>query len=392
MFKKLISKFKKENHEDQGNAQDQEGETLDEMIEPEEVEEVYDESTEYFEGDEDSSFAAEEWDDEEPGIHTDVDQVEPEIESAPEVEKVGFFARLKEGLTKTRQGITDKVDQVLKSYKKVDEDLFEEIEEILITADVGVSTTMAIIGKLRNQSKERKITEAENLRGLLKEILADTLDLSKSHELNIQPLPAIILVVGVNGVGKTTSIGKIAHRMRSQGKKVLLAAGDTFRAAAIDQLEIWGNRVGVDVIKHQEGSDPAAVVFDAIQAAKARKIDVLICDTAGRLHNKTNLMNELGKVRKVVEREYGEASKEILLVLDATTGQNAIQQAKIFKEAVDVSGIVLTKLDGTAKGGVVLAISSELDIPVKLIGVGEGMNDLQEFKPSDFVNALFGDE
>jgi fused signal recognition particle receptor len=251
---------------------------------------------------------------------------------------------------------------------------------------------MDIIGKLRSQSKERKITEAENLRGLLKEILADTLDLNKSHELNVQPLPAIILVVGVNGVGKTTSIGKIAHRLKNQGKKVLLAAGDTFRAAAIDQLEIWGSRVGVDVIKHQEGSDPAAVVFDAIQAAKARKIDVLICDTAGRLHNKTNLMNELGKVRKVVEREYGDASKEILLVLDATTGQNAIQQAKIFKEAVDVSGIVLTKLDGTAKGGVVLGISSELDIPVKLIGVGEAMNDLQEFNPNDFVNALFGDE
>ncbi|MBB6217805.1 fused signal recognition particle receptor [Anaerosolibacter carboniphilus] len=395
MFKKLISKFKKEHHEEQGNIQEEE--SLDEMIElegetDEEAEEGFDEDTAYFEDDEVASFDAETWDEVEADPDMFDDQDQPEIEAALEIEKVGFFARLKEGLTKTRQGITARVDQVLKSYKKVDEELLEEIEEILITADVGVNTTMEIIGKLRNQAKERKITEVENLRGLLKEILADTLDLNKSHELNIQPLPAIILVVGVNGVGKTTSIGKIAHRMRSQGKKVLLAAGDTFRAAAIDQLEIWGNRVGVDVIKHQEGSDPAAVVFDAIQAAKARKIDVLICDTAGRLHNKTNLMNELGKVRKVVEREYGEASKEILLVLDATTGQNAIQQAKIFKEAVDVSGIVLTKLDGTAKGGVVLGISSELDIPVKLIGVGEGMNDLQEFKPNDFVNALFGDE
>lgn len=395
MFKKLISKFKKEHHEEQGNIQEEE--SLDEMIEfegetDEEAEEGFDEDTAYFEDDEVASFDAETWDEVEADPDMFDDQDQPEIEAAPEIEKVSFFARLKEGLAKTRQGITARVDQVLKSYKKVDEELLEEIEEILITADVGVNTTMEIIGKLRNQAKERKITEVENLRGLLKEILADTLDLNKSHELNIQPLPAIILVVGVNGVGKTTSIGKIAHRMRSQGKKVLLAAGDTFRAAAIDQLEIWGNRVGVDVIKHQEGSDPAAVVFDAIQAAKARKIDVLICDTAGRLHNKTNLMNELGKVRKVVEREYGEASKEILLVLDATTGQNAIQQAKIFKEAVDVSGIVLTKLDGTAKGGVVLGISTELDIPVKLIGVGEGMNDLQEFKPNDFVNALFGDE
>ncbi|MFT9496573.1 signal recognition particle-docking protein FtsY [Anaerosolibacter sp.] len=392
MFKKLISKFKKDQQEEDVNIQE---ELLDEMLEQDE--ETDEENTEedcaeieQFEDSEEAPFDLEPWNEDEAEQDITHGQEPQVIESEPE--KIGFFAKLKEGLTKTRQGITAKVDQVLKAYKKVDEDLFEEIEEILITADVGVSTTMDIIGKLRSQSKERKITEAEHLRGLLKEILADTLDLDKSHELNIQPLPAIILVVGVNGVGKTTSIGKIAHRLRSQGKKVLLAAGDTFRAAAIDQLEIWGNRVGVDVIKHQEGSDPAAVVFDAIQAAKARKIDVLICDTAGRLHNKTNLMNELGKVRKVVEREYGDASKEILLVLDATTGQNAIQQAKIFKEAVDVSGIVLTKLDGTAKGGVVLGISSELDIPVKLIGVGEAMDDLQEFNPNDFVNALFGDE
>lgn len=392
MFKKLISKFKKDQQEEDVNIQEEslvEMLELDEETDQENMEEDYAE-IEPFEDSEEAPFDMEPWNEDEVEQDIAHGQEPTVIESEPE--KIGFFAKLKEGLTKTRQGITAKVDQVLKAYKKVDEDLFEEIEEILITADVGVSTTMDIIGKLRSQSKERKITEAEHLRGLLKEILADTLDLNKSHELNIQPLPAIILVVGVNGVGKTTSIGKIAHRLRSQGKKVLLAAGDTFRAAAIDQLEIWGNRVGVDVIKHQEGSDPAAVVFDAIQAAKARKIDVLICDTAGRLHNKTNLMNELGKVRKVVEREYGDASKEILLVLDATTGQNAIQQAKIFKEAVDVSGIVLTKLDGTAKGGVVLGISSELDIPVKLIGVGEAMDDLQEFNPNDFVNALFGDE
>lgn len=385
MLKKLISKLKKEQNEekeDKKEIEQQEG--MDEFTAEshEGCEEVWED---------DDRVWVEEADEEE-----EIEEIPVEKELWPEEEpvreKLGFFAKLKEGLAKTRQGITAKVDQVLKAYKKVDEELFEEIEEILITADVGVTTTMAIIDKLKSQAKERKIVEAEDLRSLLKEILWETLDLNKSHVLHMDPLPAIILVVGVNGVGKTTSIGKLAHKLKSEGKKVLLAAGDTFRAAAIDQLEIWGNRVGVDVIKHQEGSDPAAVIYDAIQAAKARKIDVLICDTAGRLHNKTNLMNELGKVRKIVEREYGEASKEILLVLDATTGQNAIQQAKIFNEAVDVSGIVLTKLDGTAKGGVILGISSELNIPVKLIGVGEGMNDLQEFKPKEFVNALFGEE
>ena len=309
-----------------------------------------------------------------------------------ETGKMSFFSRLKEGLSKTRQGIAEKVDQVLKSYKKVDEELFEEIEEILITSDAGVKTTMEIIEKLRKGASERKITEAVDLKGLLKEILMELLDMDQSHQLNIQSAPAIILVVGVNGVGKTTSIGKIAYNLKQDGKKVLLAAGDTFRAAAIDQLEIWGKRVGIDVIKHQEGADPAAVIFDAIQSAKARKADVLICDTAGRLHNKKNLMSELGKVVKVIDREFGEAAREILLVLDATTGQNALQQAKIFKEVTNITGIVLTKLDGTAKGGVVLAISNELEIPVKLVGIGEGLNDLQSFIAVDFVNALFGED
>ncbi|WP_341472776.1 signal recognition particle-docking protein FtsY [Anaerophilus nitritogenes] len=314
-----------------------------------------------------------------------------EVKEEPK-EKLTFFAKLKKGLTKTREGIAGKVDAVLKSYKKIDEELFEEIEEILITSDVGVNTTMEIIERLKNLSKERKITESESLKGLLKEILIELLDKGQENEINIEPSPAIVLVVGVNGVGKTTSIGKIAHRFKSEGKKVLLAAGDTFRAAAIDQLEIWGNRVGVDVIKHQEGADTAAVIYDAIASAKARNIDVLICDTAGRLHNKKNLMNELGKVSKIVEREFGNATQEILLVLDATTGQNAIQQAKTFKEVTDITGVVLTKLDGTAKGGVVLGISAELGIPVKLIGVGEGMDDLQKFVPKDFVDALFGEE
>ncbi len=383
MFKKILAKFKKD--EDKRQEQDL-GETIEEVIEDEEIIE---------ENPEEEDLIGAEWQVEE-GVEEYVKEEEATIEipSTEEAipEKLGFLARLKEGLTKTRQGIAEKVDQVLKSYKKVDDELFEEIEEILITSDVGVSTTMKIIEKLKSEAKEKKIIEASDLKGLLKEILVEILDFGDAHQLNIHPAPAVLLIVGVNGVGKTTSIGKIAHRIKSQGKKVLLAAGDTFRAAAIDQLEIWGDRVGVDIVKHQEGADPAAVLYDAIQSAKARKIDVLICDTAGRLHNKKNLMNELGKVSKVLAKEYGEATKDILLVLDATTGQNAIQQAKTFKEVVDIDGIILTKLDGTAKGGVVLAISSELNVPVKLIGVGEGMNDLQVFEARTFVNALFGDD
>ncbi|SES66840.1 signal recognition particle-docking protein FtsY [Natronincola peptidivorans] len=313
------------------------------------------------------------------------------LEEEP-TEKINLFARLKEGLSKTKKGITDKVDILIKSYQKIDEELFEELEEILITADIGVNTTMEVIDELRDAVKVQKITQPEKIKELLQEKLTTTLNELSSSDLNTESSPSIILVVGVNGVGKTTSIGKIAYKLKGQGKKVLLAAGDTFRAAAIDQLKIWGDRVGVDVIKHQEGSDPAAVIYDAIQAAKARKMDVLICDTAGRLHNKKNLMNELGKVFKVVEREFPQAVKEVLLVLDATTGQNAIQQAKTFKEVANISGLVLTKLDGTAKGGIVIAISKELNIPVKLIGVGEKMEDLQEFNASVFVKALFGEE
>lgn len=315
-----------------------------------------------------------------------------EIEIEEKVEKVSLFKRLKEGLSKTKKGITDKIDVLIKSYQKIDEELFEELEEILISADIGVTTTMEVIDELKDTVKERKIDDPEKIKEVLQEKLANILNDLSSTELNINSSPVIILVVGVNGVGKTTSIGKIAYKLKKQGKKVMLAAGDTFRAAAIDQLNIWGDRVGIDVIKHQEGSDPAAVIYDAIQAAKARNIDVLICDTAGRLHNKKNLMNELGKVFKVVEREFPEASKEVLLVLDATTGQNAIQQAKTFKEVANITGLVLTKLDGTAKGGIVIAISRELNIPVKLIGVGEKMEDLQEFHAGNFVKALFGND
>ena len=311
------------------------------------------------------------------------------VEEKTEEVKVSLFERLKQGLTKAKQGITDKVDQVLKSYTKVDEDLLEEIEEILITADVGVETTMYIIDKLTDAIKTKKITDPQDVKGELKLIIEEILT-NENSTLNVEKSPTIILMVGVNGVGKTTTIGKLANRYKQEGKKILLAAGDTFRAAAIEQLEVWAGRSNVDIIKHQEGADPGAVVFDAIKAAKARKVDLLICDTAGRLHNKANLMNELGKVFKIVDREFPEANKEVLLVVDATTGQNAVVQAKTFKEVADITGIVLTKLDGTAKGGVVLAVKSEVDVPVKLIGVGEKVEDLQDFDAKAFSEALFG--
>ena len=315
--------------------------------------------------------------------------VEEVVKEKTEEVKVSLFERLKQGLTKAKQGITDKVDQVLKSYTKVDEDLLEEIEEILITADVGVETTMYIIDKLTDAIKTKKITDPQDVKGELKLIIEEILT-NDNSTLDVSHSPSIIIMVGVNGVGKTTTIGKLASRYKKEGKKVLIAAGDTFRAAAIDQLEVWANRSGVDIIKHQEGADPGAVIFDSIKAAKARNIDLLICDTAGRLHNKANLMNELSKVFKIVDREYPEAKKEVLLVVDATTGQNAVSQAKSFKQVCDITGLVLTKLDGTAKGGVILAVKSEVDVPVKLIGVGEKMEDLQDFDAKAFSDALFG--
>ena len=317
---------------------------------------------------------------------------EIQVEEAVDGSKYNLFKRLKDGLFKTKKGIVDRVDNLLKLYKKIDEDLFEELEEILITADIGVQTTLEIVDDLKDKVREEKVLEPIQIKKLLMEKLRGILEELPDSQINIDPSPAIILVVGVNGVGKTTSIAKMAFRFKNKGKKVLLAAGDTFRAAAIDQLKVWGDKVGVDVIRHQEGADPAAVIYDAIHAAKAREIDVLICDTAGRLHNKKNLMNELGKISRIVDREYSDASKEILLVLDATTGQNAVQQAKVFKEATQITGLVLTKLDGTAKGGVVVGISRELNIPVKLIGVGEQMEDLQEFDPQTFVRAMFEED
>lgn len=311
------------------------------------------------------------------------------VESIEEETSSGLFSRLKQGLTKAKQGITDKIDAVLNSYTTIDEDLLEELEEILITADVGVNTTMEMIDRVRDAIKAKGLTDPLSVRDELKSIICDMLG-DEDSKLDVESGPSIILMVGVNGVGKTTTIGKLANRYTKEGKKVLLAAGDTFRAAAIEQLEVWANRSNVDIIKHQEGADPGAVIFDAVKAAKARKADILICDTAGRLHNKTNLMNELGKVFKIVDREYPEARKEVLLVVDATTGQNAVSQAKTFKEVADITGIVLTKLDGTAKGGVVLAVKSEVDVPVKLIGVGEQVQDLQDFNSKAFIDALFG--
>jgi fused signal recognition particle receptor len=313
-----------------------------------------------------------------------------ELIEEPAPKKLGFFEKLKSGLTKTRDDMANKIDSVLKSYKKIDEELFDDLEEVLVTADVGVNTTMILIDRLRERVKLEKTSEPEEVKELLKdEIKKLMMESVNDNELKIDPSPSVILVVGVNGVGKTTTIGKLSNTFKKQGKKVLIAAGDTFRAAAIEQLEEWSNRSGVEFIAHSEGSDPAAVIFDGIQAAKARKTDILICDTAGRLHNKSNLMNELNKIFRIVEREYGNATKEVLLVLDATTGQNAINQAKVFKEVANITGVALTKLDGTAKGGVIIALQAELNLPVKLVGIGEGIEDLQPFNVEDFVEAIF---
>ncbi|MCC3357501.1 signal recognition particle-docking protein FtsY [Bacillus sp. REN16] len=302
--------------------------------------------------------------------------------------------KFKDGLSKTRNSFSERVNDLVARYRKVDEDFFEELEEILIAADVGVSTVMELIDELKMEVKKRNIQDTKEVQSVISEKLVEIYQSGeeKSPKLNIQEEGlTVILVVGVNGVGKTTSIGKIANRLKNEGKSVLLAAGDTFRAGAIAQLEVWGTRVGVETIKQSEGSDPAAVMYDAVQAAKSRNVDVLICDTAGRLQNKVNLMKELEKVKRVIERELPGAPHEVLLVLDATTGQNALTQAKTFSAATDVTGIVLTKLDGTAKGGIVLAIRNELNIPVKLVGLGEKVDDLQEFDAQNYVYGLFAD-
>ena len=301
---------------------------------------------------------------------------------------MGFFDKLKNGLTKTRESIAKQVNNVFSVFVKVDDELFENLEEALIMADIGVETSTYIIEKLRDNVKHKHITDGNLVKEELKSIISEILS-ALDTTVDTSTTPSVILVIGVNGVGKTTSIGKIASHYKSMGKKVLLAAADTFRAAAIDQLDIWAQRSGCDIIKHQENSDPAAVVFDACAAAKARGADILICDTAGRLHNKKNLMAELAKINRVIERELPDSARETLLVLDATTGQNAVSQAKLFSEAADITGIILTKLDGTAKGGIVISIAKEQNVPVKFVGVGEGIDDLQEFNSDDFAKAIF---
>lgn len=300
---------------------------------------------------------------------------------------MGFFSKIKEGLKKTRDSISNGVNGILNSFTKIDDELFEELEETLVMADVGVTTSTEICDRLRKKIKETGVTDPKEIKGMMKEIIAEML--GENEGLSLTTKPSVILVIGVNGVGKTTSIGKIAAQLKREGKKVVLGAADTFRAAAIDQLGIWAERAGVSMVKSVEGTDPASVVFDTIASAKSKGADVIICDTAGRLHNKKNLMDELAKINRVIARELPESSVETLLVLDAATGQNAVNQAREFKNAADITGIVLTKLDGTAKGGIIIAISNELNIPVKFVGVGEGIDDLQPFDAAEFADGIF---
>ena len=325
----------------------------------------------------------------EPVEVEETEEVAVKEQPTEEEKPKGFFAKIKAGLSKTRNNISS-VENVLSAFTKIDEDLYEELEEALIMADIGVETSLYIIEKLREKVKDEKIHDPAEVKGAIIRVITEILE--KDDEPFELPHPSVVLVIGVNGVGKTTTIGKLTHNYMENGKTVLLAAADTFRAAAIDQLQVWADRNNAQLIKHQENSDPGAVVYDAVQAAKARNTDVLICDTAGRLHNKKNLMEELRKISKIVNKEYPDAKVETLLVLDATTGQNALQQAKLFKEVADITGLVLTKLDGTAKGGIVLAIKHEMNIPVRYIGVGEQMDDLQEFNSKDFAKALFDEE
>ena len=369
-------------------AEEKELETSDE-----EIEEIKEELAQEIEESEEVEEAEEAQQSQE--IEEDIEQEDEFVEEIEETEtieekpkKVSLFDRLKQGLTKAKQGITDRVDEVLKAYTKVDEELLEDLEEVLITADVGVNTTMDIIEKLEDAIRRKKITDPQDVREELKLIIEDILS-KDDTKLDASHSPTIILMVGVNGVGKTTSVGKLAGLLKAQNKKVIMAAADTFRAAAIEQLTEWSNRTGADIIAQSEGSDPAAVIYDSIAACKARKADVLLCDTAGRLQNKKNLMEELRKIDRVIEREYSDAYRENLIVLDATTGQNALSQLREFNDVTNITGIILTKMDGTAKGGIAVAIQAEFGIPVKYIGVGEKVEDLQKFDSDTFVNALF---
>lgn len=313
--------------------------------------------------------------------------VEPEEIEAPVPEKKSFFAKIRDGLRKTKDAMISRMQHVVGSFTKIDDDLFDQLEETMIMSDLGPETSVEICDMLRQRVKERSVTDPSEIMGMIQEIITEML--GEDQELEYPTKPTVIMVIGVNGAGKTTTIGKLCHQLKGEGKKVIVAAADTFRAAAIDQLEVWTQRAGVEIVKHAEGSDPGSVVFDAIAAAKARNCDVLICDTAGRLHNKKNLMQELAKINRIIATQAEGCHTEILLVLDATTGQNAVNQARLFKEVADISGIVLTKLDGTAKGGIIVSIRNELGIPVKLVGVGEKIDDLQSFHGADFVRALF---
>ena len=367
---------------------------LEEIAEPETVEpepeEVAEPETVETEPEEVAEPETEESESEELD-ETEAEASEPEEPQEPEKKKKkGFFEKIRDGLRKTKDSVIAKMQLVLNAFTKIDEDLFDQLEETMIMGDMGAETSIEICDQLRKRVKERGITDPKQIMGLIQEIIGEML--GEDQTLQLQTKPSVIMVIGVNGAGKTTTIGKLCHQLKEDGKKVIVAAADTFRAAAIDQLEVWTDRAGVELVKHAEGSDPAAVVYDAIEAAKARNCDVLICDTAGRLHNKKNLMQELAKINRIIENKAAGCDKEILLVLDATTGQNAVNQARLFKEVADITGIVLTKLDGTAKGGIIVSIKNELEIPVKLIGVGEKIDDLQPFHARDFVNALFETE
>ncbi len=385
----FFDKFKKKKQEDEAeeleNLTEEFAEELTEEVseeipaeeEPEEVSEEIpeQESEEALEDIPEAADEAEEAPDE-----------QPEDEEQPE-HKQGFFEKLKNGLKKTKDGFLGKIELLMNSFTKIDEDFFEELEEMLILSDIGAETSMDICEQLRAAVKRTGATDPSDVKQLLRDIISEML--TGGNELDLSSKPSVIMVIGVNGAGKTTTIGKLSANLKAQGKRVIVAAADTFRAAAIEQLNVWTDRAGVEIVKHSEGSDPAAVVFDAICAAKARGADVVLCDTAGRLHNKKHLMEELKKIARVINRELPDAKIETLLVLDATTGQNAVNQAKLFSETAEITGIALTKLDGTAKGGIIIPIKNELGIPVKLVCVGEKIDDLQPFIPADYVNALF---
>lgn len=356
---------------------------------PENTEEVAEEVTEADEAAEEAEETPSEETSKEPEESGESEETEKHGKHE-KPEKKGIFAKIREGLRKTKESMMSGIQSVLGSFTKIDEELFDELLETMIMGDMGVETSETICNALRKRVKERGITDPNEIMDLIQEIVSEML--GEDQSLDLSTKPSVIMVIGVNGAGKTTTIGKLCHQLKADGKKVIVAAADTFRAAAIDQLEVWTQRSGVDIVKHAEGSDPGAVVYDALDAAKARGCDVLICDTAGRLHNKKNLMQELAKINRIISTRAEGCSVETLLVLDATTGQNAVNQARLFKEAADISGIVLTKLDGTAKGGIIVSIKNELDIPVKLIGVGEKIDDLQPFHAEDFVNALFEKE